>query len=195
MPGSVLRDIERPRLPKQRAYVVKTSRLEAVSARAGLEAVAQLRYWTPQVDGSVLEAEYWLPNERVPHPRVSIRAGSLPKELQRDAFVMLEEIALPAFAGEIIAVGAGIAIPTMLAMGALGDAGASGEVPVCRTSVSESQLNGEPRAEGTQSTLCVLRGGWPISGYHSDAAASCGRRIRDVRTFNGLRFECDTIAV
>ena len=91
-------DVEKPPLSKTRSYVLRTSVLRTAVADANIDTYISLRYWTPQIDsGSVLEAEYWLPNQNVPYPRVYIRAGSVPKAERRDAFGWLERSALPSF--------------------------------------------------------------------------------------------------
>jgi hypothetical protein len=89
--------VEKPPLSKKRAYVLKTSVLQRALAEAKIDCHVSIRYWTPRTDGSILEAEYWLPNQNVPYPRVNVRAGSLPKEERRAAFRWLEERAVPSF--------------------------------------------------------------------------------------------------
>lgn len=89
-------EIERPKLSKRRAYVLKTLILQEALESAKIRVPVHLVFWTPTIDGSILEAFYWLPNQHVPYARVYIRAGSLPKELHRDAFLKLQASALPA---------------------------------------------------------------------------------------------------
>jgi hypothetical protein len=90
--------VEKPALSKKRSYVLKTSVLQTALADAKIDCHMIIRYWTPQIDnGSVLEGEYWLPNQNVPYARVYIRAGSLPKAERRDAFRWLERSVLPSF--------------------------------------------------------------------------------------------------
>ena len=89
--------IEKPRLPKGLSYVVRTSVLEAELERAGIDCPVELRYWTPQAGGSVLEAHYWLPNEHVPNARVHVRAGVVASAERGEAEQALEQEILPAF--------------------------------------------------------------------------------------------------
>jgi hypothetical protein len=89
--------VEKPPLSKKRSYVLKTSLLDTAVSAAALECHIDLKYWTPTVDGSILEAEYWLPNENVPYPRVYVRAGSLPREQRSAAAALLKTTVLPAF--------------------------------------------------------------------------------------------------
>lgn len=89
--------VEKPPLSKKRSYVLRTSLLDAAVSSAGLDCHIDLKYWTPTVDGSILEAEYWLPNQNVPYPRAYVRAGSLPRELRSAAAASLKAAVLPAF--------------------------------------------------------------------------------------------------
>ncbi len=89
--------VEKPPLSKKRSYVLKTSLLEDAVTAVGLDCHIEVRYWTPTIDGSILEAEYWLPNENVSYPRAYVRAGSLPKEQRHDAARSLKTMVLPAF--------------------------------------------------------------------------------------------------
>ena len=73
------------------------SALQAAVDAAKIDCHIDLRYWTPTVDGSILEAEYWLPNENVPYPRAYVRAGSLPREQRHGAGQALSATVLPAF--------------------------------------------------------------------------------------------------
>jgi len=54
--------------------------------------------WTPTFGGSILEAEYRLPTEKVPYPRANVRVGSLPRQQRADAARALKTTVLPAFA-------------------------------------------------------------------------------------------------
>lgn len=89
--------IEKPRLPKGLSYVLKASMLEEALERAGIDCHVELRYWTPQAEGSVLEAHYWLPNEHVDHARVHVRAGAVSSAESAAAQQALEVEMLPAF--------------------------------------------------------------------------------------------------
>jgi hypothetical protein len=89
--------IEKPKLPKGRAYVLKTSLLESALAGVNLTCDISLYYWTPQSGSSILEAEYWLPNENRP-ATLFVRAGSLPLDDVGSAREKLETEVLPSFA-------------------------------------------------------------------------------------------------
>jgi hypothetical protein len=89
--------VEKPPLSEKRSYVLKTSLLDAAVSAAGLNCHIDLKYWTPTVDGSILEAEYWLPNDHVPYPRTYVRAGSLPREQRSTAAACLKAAVLPTF--------------------------------------------------------------------------------------------------
>lgn len=89
--------VEKSPLSQKRTYVLRTSLLEAALSTAGLNCHIDLKYWTPTVDGSILEAEYWLPNENVPYPRTYVRAGSLPLEQRATAVALLKAAGLPTF--------------------------------------------------------------------------------------------------
>jgi len=89
--------VSKPRLPKSLAYPLKTSVLEGALRDAGLTCDLQLVYWTQQAGRSVLEAHYWLPNERISHDRVYVRAGSLPAEARSAAAGVLLRDGLPSF--------------------------------------------------------------------------------------------------
>ena len=90
--------VEKPPLSKKRSYVLKTSLLQVAIAAVGIECHIDITYFTPMVDGSILESEYWLPNENVPYPRAYVRAGSLPREQRAEAVRSLKATVLPAFA-------------------------------------------------------------------------------------------------
>ncbi len=89
--------VKKPALSEKRSYVLKTSALEAALLEAHLDCHVDLTYWTPNPDGSILEAWYLLPNENVPYSRVHLRAGSLLRAVRHDAFTAMQETVLPAF--------------------------------------------------------------------------------------------------
>jgi hypothetical protein len=88
--------VSKPRLPKGLSYVLKTSQLE--EALSDFDVHIDLVYWRPQGGNSILEGQYWLPNENVPHPRVYVRAGVVPSALRSKAADALAGTALPSFA-------------------------------------------------------------------------------------------------
>jgi hypothetical protein len=87
--------VSKPKLPKGLSFVLKTSQLE--QALFDIDCHVYLRYWVPQCGGSILEGDYWLPNENFPYPRVYIRAGAIPSALRSAASEALRESALPKF--------------------------------------------------------------------------------------------------
>jgi hypothetical protein len=89
--------ISKPKLPKGLSYVLKTSQLAKVLSDAGIDCHIDLVYWLPQGGGSILEAEYWLPNDHVRYPRLYVRAGPVPSGLHAVASESLLASALPQF--------------------------------------------------------------------------------------------------
>ena len=90
-------EIEKPKLPKGLSYALKTSLLQATLEEAQIDCYVHLNYWRPQTGCSVLEAEYWLPNQNVPYPRVYIRAGVVPSSHHKAASDAIAKNILPAF--------------------------------------------------------------------------------------------------
>jgi hypothetical protein len=60
-----IESISKPKLPKGISYVLKTSQLASALSAAGIDIHVALKYWAPRCGGSILEAHYWLPNERI----------------------------------------------------------------------------------------------------------------------------------
>jgi hypothetical protein len=89
--------VSKRKLPKGLSYVLKTSHLEKALLDAGIDCHVDLVYWVPQSGNSILQGHFWLPNENVPHPRVYVRAGVVPKALRVAASEALLESALPQF--------------------------------------------------------------------------------------------------
>jgi hypothetical protein len=89
--------IEKPKLPKGLSYALKTSILQAALDEARIECYVHLSYWRPQTGFSVLDAQYWLPSQNVPYPRVYLRAGVVPSSHHRAASDAMEKNILPAF--------------------------------------------------------------------------------------------------
>lgn len=89
--------VAKPKPPKGSSYVLKTSLLKQALEDAGVECHVDLDYWIPQGGGSIFEAEYWLPNENVPYPRVYIRAGVVPTDSYESAMNAMVSTVLPAF--------------------------------------------------------------------------------------------------
>ena len=92
--------IDKPRLPKSRAYVLLEKALDGV---VETECDVLLRYWTPLSGSSILEGEYWLPNENRP-ATLFVRAGSLPVDDVEKARGLLTVAVLPEFARWFVSV-------------------------------------------------------------------------------------------
>jgi hypothetical protein len=89
--------IDKPRLPKDRAYALKTSLLEATLRELNVTCDVVLDYWTPRTGGSFFDVEYWLANDRRP-TTLYVRAGSLPGDEAGGARRALTTTVLPQFA-------------------------------------------------------------------------------------------------
>lgn len=89
--------VSKPKLAKGLSYVLKTSQLAKALSDAGIDCHLDLVYWTPQSGGSILEGQYWLPNENVAYPRVYVRAGAVPSASRLSATEALLASALPQF--------------------------------------------------------------------------------------------------
>lgn len=93
----MIASVSRPKLASGWSYVLKTSQLADALAAAGIGWRFDLVYWSPRAGGSILEGHYWPPNENLPHPRVYVRAGSVPSALLLTVAEVLRESALPQF--------------------------------------------------------------------------------------------------
>ena len=89
--------VTKPKLPKGLSYPLKTSMIEAILTEIPVDCDVSLTYWTPQSGGSVLEAHYWLLNQRRP-TTVYLRVGAVPSPQRRAVQELLVEHVLPAFA-------------------------------------------------------------------------------------------------
>jgi hypothetical protein len=90
--------IEKPKLRRGLAYVLKSSLLEAALQNAQIDCETSLTYWMPQSGGSVLQAFLWTPSPRFDHFRLYIRAGAVPAAERKAAAIELERSVLPVFA-------------------------------------------------------------------------------------------------
>lgn len=97
MEMDALNSISKPKLPKAYSYVLRSSQLNDLLISDSSAIHTDLVYWLPQIIGSILEVHYWLPNTRVPYPRLYVRAGALPKgDIQKARILMSNEV-LPKF--------------------------------------------------------------------------------------------------
>lgn len=71
----MITSISKPKIPSSYSYVLKTSQLEEVLIENNIKTEATLVYWKPKIIGSIFEANFWLPNDRIPFNRLYIRAG------------------------------------------------------------------------------------------------------------------------
>ncbi|BDD03880.1 hypothetical protein [Aureibacter tunicatorum] len=92
-------DIEKPKTWKGLSYVLKSSILKDEITSRGIECNVHLIYWTPQLnnqtDCSIIEAEYWLPNQNVEHGRFYIRSGVVPSSERKKVETILINEVLP----------------------------------------------------------------------------------------------------
>lgn len=86
--------VEKPKISKGLSYVLKSSALKDEIDTNELDCNVHLVYWTPQLDNrqncSLIEAEFWLPNENVPNTRFYIRTGVVPSENRKNAETILK---------------------------------------------------------------------------------------------------------
>ena len=88
-------DIEKPKTYKGNSYVLKSSVLKNKIEETGLDCNVHLVYWTPKSGGSILTAEYWLPNKRIEYDRFYIRSGVVNSEDRKHAAELLENKIIP----------------------------------------------------------------------------------------------------
>lgn len=89
--------VSNPKPAKGLCYVLKVSQHAKALSDAGIDCHVDLVYWTPQSGGSILDGQYWLPNENVTYPRIYVRAGAVPSALRMSAMDALRVSALPQF--------------------------------------------------------------------------------------------------
>jgi hypothetical protein len=85
---------ETAKLPKGQSYPLRPSLLEAVLEGAGITLDTQLI----RGPGPLFDAQFWPPNENVPHERLYVRAGTVAAEHCAQERERIETIALPALA-------------------------------------------------------------------------------------------------
>jgi hypothetical protein len=96
----LIHSVDKPKIPRQYAYVLKTSQLEELLVNKSIDIYVDLHYWLPQIIGSVFEAHYWMSNDNVPYDRLYIRAGALNSEDVCMARQLMLKFVLPIFASE-----------------------------------------------------------------------------------------------
>ena len=77
--------INKPKTYKGLSYPLKSSFLKQAMEEAELDIEVNLHYWTPQILGSILSVDYWLPNEHISGDRFFIRAGAIPSQSRKAA--------------------------------------------------------------------------------------------------------------
>ena len=91
--------IEKPKTRKGFSYALKTSYLKTEVESHGLDCNIILVYWTPggdnTTDCSLIEAEFWVPNQNVDEYRFYIRAGVVPSTERKKAEAILINEVLP----------------------------------------------------------------------------------------------------
>ena len=88
---------ETAKLPNGHSYPLKLTALEAALAQAGISIDIHL-IRTP---GDLFDAHFWPPNHNVPHERLYVRAGSVPKERAADARHRMDTVVIPLLVGWI----------------------------------------------------------------------------------------------
>ncbi|GAB3533044.1 hypothetical protein GCM10027443_17740 [Pontibacter brevis] len=90
-------EIEKPKTRKGLSYVLKSSFLKDAITSRGLDCNVVLVYRTPgggnTEDCSLIDAEYWVPNQNVDEYRFYIRAGVVPStERKKVEAILLDEV-------------------------------------------------------------------------------------------------------
>lgn len=83
---------ETARLPAGHSYVLAASLLDEKLTAAGLRIDTHL---IRSPGGILLDAHFWPPNQNVPHERLYVRAGTVPRPEAADARRFIAEEALP----------------------------------------------------------------------------------------------------
>lgn len=97
MEMNVLSSISKPKLPKAYSYVLCSSQLNDLLILGNITFHTDLVYWLPKMIGSIFEVHFWLPNIKIPYPRLYVRAGALPKDDLQKARTLMSSEVLPKF--------------------------------------------------------------------------------------------------
>lgn len=84
---------ETAKLPKGHSYPLKPTVLEASLASANISIEVHLI----RQPGGLFDAHFWPANANVPHERLYVRAGSVPKERAAEARHRMETVVVPSF--------------------------------------------------------------------------------------------------
>ncbi len=79
------------KLPKGYSYPLKPTALEAALASADISIDLHLM----RRPGDLFDAHFWPPNDNVPHERLYVRAGSVPKQGAAEARHRMETVVIP----------------------------------------------------------------------------------------------------
>ena len=91
---------ETAKLPKGHSYPLKPTALEATLATADIGIDLHLI----RSPGDLFDAHFWPPSDNVPHERLYVRAGSVPKEQAAEARHRMETVVIPSFVKWIAAI-------------------------------------------------------------------------------------------
>lgn len=91
-------NVEKPKAPPGRSYPLQSSMLEPLLEGLPEDLGVILRYdvWKETPRRVVLEANYWMPNDRVPQRRLYLCAGDFPSSDRKRLAAFLVEEAIPA---------------------------------------------------------------------------------------------------
>ena len=93
----MISSVDKDKIPKEYAYVLKTTQLEELINSANIITDVTLIYWKPKIIGSIFEVYFWLPNDRIAYHRLYIRAGAVLKKDVPLAREGLQKEVLPKF--------------------------------------------------------------------------------------------------
>ncbi len=91
----MINSISKPKTSRDFPYVLKTSQLAEALLEADINIYVDLNY--VQNKATVFSAYYWLPNQKVPYPRVYISVGVVHKDFYMNACRKMSESVIPLF--------------------------------------------------------------------------------------------------
>lgn len=97
MEMDAINSISKPKIPNIYSYVLKSSQLNEFLKSNNIKICTSLDYWLPQIIGTIFEVHYWQPNDKIPYPRLYIRAGALRKTDIQAARILMSDEVLPKF--------------------------------------------------------------------------------------------------
>jgi hypothetical protein len=96
----ILKSVSKPKLRKELSYVLKTMQLEAALIDANVSLHVDLIYWEhwqKMTGHSILQALFWISDERIGYDRIFVRAGCVPAQERSEAVDALASQGLPQF--------------------------------------------------------------------------------------------------